>query len=375
MSEYRKCKACFMDTTDEDITFDASGVCNHCHKGKELLARVAFSEEQGRDNLGALAEKAKRANKNSKYDAILGVSGGVDSSYLAYLTKEMGLNVLLVHCDNGWNSKIAVENIRKIVDKTDFDLETLVLNWKEFKDLQRSFIKAGVIDIEMLSDHANRASMFRTAKKYNIKYVVSGNNYSTEHGMPRSWIWNKRDLVNIKAIHKRFGTVPLKNYPTLASLELLIYTELGIKLKYMEPLNNINYRKDKAMETLREYFNWEYYGGKHFESLFTKFYQAYILPEKFNVDKRKVHLSDLMRNGEITYAEAEHQMSLPLYDEIELKRDRDFFLKKLDFSDEEFKAIMKAAPNRHDDYPTDKVFIDPLKRVGKVMYRALGIQR
>ena len=177
-----------MDTTDTDIVFDRSGVCNHCHTAKRLLAKVSFDEKQSTQNLERLTKLAKEANKGNKYDAILGISGGVDSSYLAYLTHQMGLNILLLHCDNGWNSRIAVENIKKIVDKTGFDLETNVLNWKEFRDLQRSFIQAGVIDIEMVTDHANRASMFIAAKKNNIKYVVSGNNYSTEHGMPRSWI-------------------------------------------------------------------------------------------------------------------------------------------------------------------------------------------
>jgi len=375
MREYKKCKKCLMDTTDKDIVFDIDGVCNHCIKAKELLAKVVFTPEQEKENLENITKKVKDANKNSEYDAILGISGGVDSSYLAYLMKEMGLKVLLLHCDNGWNSKTAVENIKKIVDKTGYDLETYVINWKEFKDLQRSFIKAGVIDIEVLTDHANRAAMFSIAKKHKIKYVVSGQNYATEHSMPKSWVWNKRDLMNIKGIHKQFGTVPLKTFPTLGSFEILVYTELGLGLKYIEPLNNIVYRKDKAMEKLHEYFGWEYYGGKHFESKFTKFYQAYILPAKFKVDKRKVHLSDLMRNGEITYAEAESELNEVIYDAVELKRDREFFLKKLGFSDEEFTKIMQEKPHAHDEYPTDKPYIDFIRKVGKFVYKILGIKR
>lgn len=367
-----------MDTTDEDIIFDENGVCNHCHKAKELLAKVAFTQEQEKENLVRITKTVKDANKNSKYDAILGISGGVDSSYLSYLMKEMGLSVLLLHCDNGWNSITAVENIKKIVDKTGFDLETYVINWKEFKDLQRSFIKAGVIDIEVLTDHANRAAMFRIAKKYKIKYVVSGANYATEHSMPRGWSWNKRDLMNIKGIQRQFGTLPLKTFPTLGSFEILIYTELGLGLKYIEPLNNIIYRKDKAMEKLHEYFDWQYYGGKHYESKFTKFYQAYILPKKFKVDKRQVHLSDLMRNGEITYEEAEAEFNEVIYDDVELKRDREFFLKKLSFSEDEFSKIMQEKPHKHDEYPTDKSYINFIIKVGKVVkvvYKKIVKQR
>lgn len=364
-----------MDTTDPDIVFDEDGVCNHCHLGEKRLAKVRFTPEQEIENIQRLTKLVKDANKKSEYDAILGISGGVDSSYLAYLTKEMGLNVLLLHCDNGWNSKTAVENIKKIVDKTGFDLETYVINWKEFKDLQRSFIKAGVIDIEVLTDHANRAAMFRIAKKHNIKYVVSGQNFATEHSMPSSWVWNKRDLMNIRGIHRQFGMVPLKTFPTLDSFEILIYTELGLGLKYIEPLNNINYRKDKAMEKLHEYFDWEYYGGKHYESMFTKFYQGYILPTKFNADKRKVHLSDLMRNGEISYEEAEYELKLPIYDEVELKRDREFFCKKLGFTDEEFTKIMSEPPHRHDEYPTDKPYIDFVRKVGRFIYKVIGKKR
>lgn len=375
MREYRKCTKCLMDTTDKDIVFDENGVCNHCIKGKELLAKVVFTPEQEKENLEKITKKVKDANTKSDYDAILGISGGVDSSYLAYLMKEMGLKVLLLHCDNGWNSKTAVENIKKIVDKTGYDLETYVINWKEFKDLQRSFIKAGVIDIEVLTDHANRAAMFGIAKKHKIKYVVSGANYATEHSMPMSWVWNKRDLMNIKGIHKQFGSVPLKTFPTLGSFEILVYTELGLGLKYIEPLNNIVYRKDEAMEKLHEYFGWEYYGGKHYESMFTKFYQGYILPTKFNADKRKVHLSDLMRNGEITYEEAEAELNLPIYNEVELKRDREFFLKKLGFTEDEFSKIMKEKPHDHDEYPTDKPYIGFVRKIGKIVYKILGIKR
>lgn len=366
------CVSCLMDTTDPDITFDPDGKCNHCARGNQLLRKVTFTPEQEVQNLKKIADKLKSKPHKSSYDAILGLSGGVDSSYLAYLMHKMGLNILLIHCDNGWNSKTAVENIKKIIDVTGYDLETYVINWPEFRDLQRSFILAGVVDIEMLTDHANRAAMFQIAKKHKIKYVISGQNYATENSMPPTWIWNKRDYLNIKGIHKRFGKIPIKTFPKLNSFKILLYTELGLGLKYIEPLNNINYTKSGAMNTLREYFGWEYYGGKHYESLFTKFYQAHILPRKFNIDKRKVHLSCLVRNGEISLEDARSDINKPLYDEIELKRDFAFVAKKLGFSIEELNSILDAPPIPHDHYPTDRPYIELLRSIGRPIYKILG---
>jgi N-acetyl sugar amidotransferase len=351
-----------MDTSDPDITFNSEGVCNHCLQAQIILPKIRFTKEQENSNLEMIASiLRKNKQPKSNYHAVLGVSGGVDSSYLAYLAKKLNLNVLLVHCDNGWNSREAIENIKKIVDKTGFDLITYVIDWKEFRDIQRSFLKADVVDIELITDHANRAVMFQIAKKYNINYVLSGQNKATEHSMPLKWIWNKRDLRNLKAIHKKFGQIKLKSFPTLGSFKILIYTKLGLGHKYIEPLNNINYRKDLAIKTLQEEFNWEYYGGKHYESFFTKFYQAYILPTKFGIDKRKVHLSDLMRNGEITYDEAKKELDKPLYNKIDFEKDLAFFLKKLGFSAEEFDEIMKSSPKPHDFYPSDKRFLDLTK--------------
>ena len=354
-----------MDTTDPEIIFDKNGVCNYCTHLEKILPLYTYSEEQSVINLKSIANRLKN-DSSGTYDCIIGLSGGVDSSYVAYLAHKSGLNPLCVHFDNGWNSEIAVANIKKIVNKCNFDLETYVINWPEFKDLQRSFFKAGVLDIEMLTDHAIMATMFNLRKKHNIKYILSGVNIKTENGMPNTWLWRKQDLVNIIDIQKKFGTLSIKEFPTLSSLSFKIKKMLGWGGKYVEILNNINYSKKEAMKTLIEEFSWEYYGGKHYESVFTKFFQAYILPKKFNIDKRKVHLSSLIRSSEVSREQALEELKKSLYSEDELNRDRKYVIKKLGFSDEEFTAIMNEKPKAHTDYKSDEWLIQfYLKIMGK----------
>ncbi|MCZ8216666.1 MAG: N-acetyl sugar amidotransferase, partial [Cyclobacteriaceae bacterium] len=269
-----------MDTTDPDLKFDAAGVCNHCQEAIVELPKYRFTIEQEKNNLDNIANVIRQDAKG-KYDSIVGLSGGVDSSYVAHLAKSLKLNPLVVHFDNGWNSEKSVSNIKKIVDKCGFDLETYVINWPEFKDLQRSFFKAGVVDIEILSDHAIMATMFQLRRKYGIKHVLSGSNYVTEHGMPIAWLWRKQDLTNIKSIQKQFGTRKIKDFPTLNSVQFQFIKMFKLGGNYIEILNHINYSKSRAMETLIKEYEWSYYGGKHYESTFTKFYQAYVLPTKF----------------------------------------------------------------------------------------------
>lgn len=342
-----------MDTSDPDIKFDPSGVCNHCREAQVELPKYRFTKEQEISNLKAITNQIK-ADAKGKYDSIVGLSGGVDSSYVAHLAKSLGLHPLVVHFDNGWNSEKSVSNIKKIVDKCGFDLETYVINWPEFKDLQRSFFKAGVVDIEILTDHAIMATMFQLRSKYGIKHVLSGSNYVTEHGMPLAWLWRKQDLTNIRSIQKKFGTRKIKDFPTLNSVRLQFIKMFKLGGNYVEILNHINYSKTKAMETLINEYDWSYYGGKHYESTFTKFYQAYVLPVKFGFDKRKVHLSAMIRNGEITREEALKELEKPSYDPTELRIDKEFVLKKLDFTESEFDQMMQSAPKHHLDYGSDE---------------------
>ncbi|MDB4020991.1 N-acetyl sugar amidotransferase [Litorivicinus sp.] len=361
------CVECVMNTSDPNIAFDDQGVCNHCHKAKTKILRYYFKKEQETENLSRLAASIKK-RKVGEYDSILGLSGGVDSSYVAYLAMKMGLNPLCVHFDNGWNSDVAVKNIRNIIDKTGFDLFTFVIDWPEFRDLQRAFLKAGVVDIEILSDHAIFASLFKIRRRHGITTVLSGTNYTTEHGMPGSWVWPKMDLRNIKAIHKRFGDKKIKTFPTMSNFSWSLMKRFDLGGTWAEPLDLITFRKHDAMALLQEEFGWQYYGGKHYESVFTKFYQAYILPSKFNIDKREVHLSALIRNGEISREQAVSELQAPLYKASELKRDKTFVLKKLGFTEQEFDEMMLKDPVPHDFYPTDQKLMLRLTKIGKAIF-------
>lgn len=364
---YQICTRCILDTSDRDIEFDANGVCNHCREFDTIVQNRGPGSEQSQKKLEALCERIRAEGEGKPYDCLVGLSGGVDSSYVAYLAKQYRLRPLAVHFDNGWNSELAVKNIHRIVSTLEFDLQTYVIDWEEFRDLQRAFIKAGVIDIEMLTDHAIFASLFRISRENDIKYILSGVNVATESGMPRSWTWFKQDFRNIKAIHDRFGDVRLKTFPRVGTLKWLYLTFISRDFHFVDILNYVNYEKEKAMTVLEDKLGWQYYGGKHYESLFTQFYQAYILPEKFKVDKRRVHLSSLIRNGEITRDEALQEMEKPLYDPKLLKTHKEYVLKKLGFSEAEFDRIMQEPPRDHDFYPTSQSIIDVLKKIKKMI--------
>lgn len=349
-SVYQVCTRCVMDTSAPDIEFDAAGVCNYCKTHEEKVAATPFAQGGAAQKLSELVAKLK-SEKQGEYDSIVGLSGGVDSSYVAYQAVKLGLRPLAVHFDNGWNSELAVKNIEQIVKRLGLDLLTFVIDWEEFKDIQRSFFKAHVIDIEMVTDHAIFAAMYQIANKHKIRYILSGTNAATEAIMPAAWQHFKFDLCNLKAIHQRFGNRPIKRYPTLSVWEMA-WNHYVRGAKSVSLLNYLPYRKDEAMKTLTDELGWQYYGGKHYESVFTKFYQAHILPEKFGVDKRRIHLSDLIMNGEVTREEALQELARPLYDPLQLEQDRDYVRKKLGFTKEEFQAYMDTKPVSHYTYPS-----------------------
>lgn len=347
-----QCKSCFMDTSDPELTF-SNGVCNYCH---EFIPKIQERKQQlgeGNEYLIQLFEEMKSKSKHAEYDAALGISGGVDSSYIALLAKEHDVNLLLVHCDNGWNSKVAVTNIERLLNFTNFDYETEVLDWNNFRDIQRSLVLAGVIDIEMVADHANRAVMFDIANRYKINNVISGENLFTEHGLPQSWSWNKRDIKNIRDIHKRMSGNKVKNFPILGTFREKIYSELNIGFDYYKPLNNLVYRQKSAIKELGEKLGFVYYGGKHYESIFTKVYQCHILPTKFGVDKRKAHLSDILRNEEITYEQGSKILDQPPWNYPEFEYEKSYVVSKLGFTESEFDSLMKQPPVPHDTFKTD----------------------
>jgi N-acetyl sugar amidotransferase len=350
---YRQCTLTVMDNiADPDIFFDDHGVCNYVSEYQAAAARDVFDGEAGQLKLQELATKIKSAGAGKQYDCLIGLSGGVDSSYVAYLVHQLGLRPLAVHLDNGWDSELAVMNIQNIVTELGIDLFTLVVNWEEFRDIQLSYLRASVVDIEVVSDHAIFATMYKLAKDKNIPYIISGTNVVTEQIMPKSWLYQKMDFSNLKDIHTRFGKRKLKTYPFLDFKKYVYYSAI-LKLVPVSILNYVDYNKKTVKELITTELGWRDYGGKHYESVFTKFYQAYILPEKFRIDKRKAHLSTLICSGQMTRADALTELDKPLYSEAELDKDREYVLKKLGLTEAEFKAILAERPRSHSEYKSD----------------------
>jgi len=350
---YRQCAVTVMDNiADDDIHFDANGVCNYYHDYKRLEPAEVFRGEIGAAKLKDHVSKIREAGRGKPYDCLIGLSGGVDSTYVAWLAKSQGLRPLAVHLDNGWDSELAVMNIENIINKLGIDLYTLVVNWQEFKDIQLSYLKASVVDIEVVSDHAIFATMYKLAKEKNIGYIISGVNFVTEYIMPPSWLYKKMDFVNLKDIHSKYGSVKLKTYPTFDFKKYVYYSSV-LKLSPFNILNYVDYNKKAIKEFISTELNWRDYGGKHYESMFTKFYQAYILPEKFKIDKRKAHLSTLICSGQMTKQEALCELEKPLYGPQELTTDKEYVLKKFGLSEKAFDDIMKLPVRKHTDFKTD----------------------
>jgi len=367
---YRICSLTVMDNiADPDITFGEDGVCNYYHEYKEAEKQFVFEGVEGKQKLNSLVEKIKHYGKGRKYDCLIGLSGGVDSSYVAYLVKQLGIRPLAVHLDNGWNSELAVSNVENIVKTLDLDLYTLVINWEEFKDIQLAYLRASVVDIEVVSDHAIFATMYKLAKEQGISYILSGTNVVTEQIMPPSWLYKKMDFENLKDIHRQFGKRTLKTYPFFDFKKYIYYSSL-LKLSPISILNYVPYNKAEIKELITKKLGWRDYGGKHYESIFTKFYQAYILPVKFGIDKRKAHLSTLICSGQITREAALTELATPLYDPEQLALDKEYVLKKLGLSPTEFDDIMNLSPRPHSDFKSDskkkELYMNLLKRTEKI---------
>jgi len=369
-SNYQVCTKCVMDTTDPDIYFDENGVCNHCHEYEEKRKMVDLPLEVKQQQLAAFVNKIKEDGKGKPYDCVTGVSGGVDSTYAVYLLKQLGLRPLVVHLDNGWNSELAVQNIENIVTRLGFDLYTKVLNWDEFRELQVAYLKASVLDLEALSDHAISATLYEQAAKNNIKYIMAGTNTVTEAILPLNWRYAHKtnDAVNIKAINNSFRKKPIKDFPLLSFQKYSYYYKIK-KIQWFSLLDYFDYDKAAAKALIEKELGWRDYGGKHYESIITRFYQGYILPNKFNIDKRKAHLSTLIVSGQITREEALAELAKPIMEASILKQDLDYVPKKLGLTNEEFTKIMQLPPKSHYDYKTDlkirKLFFSLNKRLFK----------
>lgn len=363
---FRRCALTVMDNiADPDITFDEHGVCNYYHEYHEAARQLLLPEPQRSKTLEQIIDKIKTEGKNKQYDCLIGVSGGVDSTYVAWLVKKWGLRPLAVHLDNGWDSELAVMNIENIIRKLGIELYTLVVNWEEFRDIQLAYLKASVVDIEVVSDHAIFSTMYRLAKEYKIPYILSGTNVVTEYIMPASWLYSKMDFANLKHIHDAYGSVKRNTYPSYNFFKHVFYSTV-LRLNPISILNYIDYDKQQAKDTIKKELEWRDYGGKHYESIFTKFYQAYILPQKFGIDKRKAHYSTLICSGQMSREEALYELEKPLYPEEELKSDKEYVLKKLGLSESEFDAIMQMPPRKHSDFKSDlkwkKMYMDILTK-------------
>lgn len=344
---YQICSRCVMDTTDPDITFNEYGQCNHCSDSISRLNDIYFIDDNIKKNrLETMVDKIKKEGKGKKYDCIIGLSGGVDSSYLAYVAvKKLNLRPLAVHLDNGWNTELAVKNINNIVNKLGIDLYTHVLDWNEFKELQLAFLKASVLDIELLTDHAIGVTIYNINKKFKIGYFLSGFNCQSETVMPIKWSYPyKMDSQNIIDIYRKHGNnLNLKTFKFLNFYEYLTFGKNQMKL--LPILNNVDYQKEKAIKILKEELDWREYGNKHEESFFTKFYQSYILPKKFNIDKRRAHFSSLICTKQITREQALHELSFPIL--TNETNDIKYFTKKLGLNEQEFFDIINLPPNEH----------------------------
>jgi N-acetyl sugar amidotransferase len=348
---YQACTRCIMDTTaDKSIRFDAQGLCHHCQRYDALLDSRVVRGAEGRRALATLVERIKRDGRGREYDCIIGVSGGVDSTYVAYLVKQHGLRALAVHLDNGWNSELAVKNIERVLTKLGIDLYTHVLDWEEFRDLQISFLKASTPDGEIPTDHAIVALLWREAARRGIRYIVSGMNFATESiGVP-DWSSGHSDWRYIQDVHGRFGTSRLRSFPHFTLLYLLLYVNLVRRVRTVSILNYVDYNKEETMAFLQKDLGWEYYGGKHHESIYTRFYQGYVLPKKFGVDKRYGHLSDLIKAGQLTRAQALEEIKQPPYPKEVQEQDVLYACKKFGFTPRQFDDIMKAEVKSFRDY-------------------------
>jgi N-acetyl sugar amidotransferase len=333
VGKYQICNRCIMDTSDPEITFDEKGNCNHCKSAIDQARKIWFPDEHGEKIIDEIIKKIISQERKKEFDCIIGLSGGVDSSYLAYYAVKHGLRPLVVHVDCGW---------------------TFVVNWEEMKDLQRAFFKASLPDQDIPQDHAIFAALYNFAEKNNIRYVLNGLNFATECIMPENWGYQAMDYWHLRSIHKKFGAKKLKDYPHVNFFMRYIYYPYLRRMKIINPLNYIDYRKDDAIKTMQMELGWQYYGGKHHESRFTKFFQSYYLPYKFNFDKRRAHLSSLIVSRQISREDALSKMDEEIYHGNEVGNDLEYVAKKLDWSPQEFRAIIDLPPNRHQDFPTNE---------------------
>jgi N-acetyl sugar amidotransferase len=374
---YQVCATCVMDTSDSAIRFNSAGICDHCVTFERHTKPNWLTGAPAQRALHALAGAIRRSGEGRDFDCIVGLSGGVDSSYLAYVAKEvMGLRPLVFHVDAGWNSELAVQNIEKIVDGLSLDLFTEVIDWPEMADLQLAFFKSGVPHIDVPQDHAFFATMYKFAEKYNVNSILTGANLATECVRnPLEWMYYQSDSIQLRDIHRRFGARPLVNYPVTSILRHKVWLPYVKGIRVERPLNLVDYNKKTAIEFLSTRFGWRPYPQKHFESRFTRFYEGYWLPRRFGYDVRRVQFSSLILTGQMTRTEALRLLESPALDEAAVRREFDFVAEKLEISRDELQAYLDSPRKTYRHYRSQDLLYGLGSRVLKLFGLEIGGKR
>lgn len=365
-----------MDTTAAGIVFDADGVCNYCTDFLRDHGKYVDPDPVSRQaKLDALVAEVRAAGAGKRYDCIVGISGGVDSSWTLVQTVKLGLRPLAVHMDSGWNSELAQNNIANLVRALGIDLYTHVINWPEIRGLMEAFFSSDVIDIEVLYDNAMLALNYQMAAKHGVRHILAGTNMATEGmRMPDNWNWLKYDRKNIIGISKAFGGPKLKTFPSIGTFQMIDYV-LRKRIRWISFLDLLDYRKLEALKVLEAEYGYKPYQFKHYESVFTRFYQGYILPNKFGVDKRKLHASTLVMNGDISHEEALEQISGIAYpSERDQEKDKQYFIKKMLWSPEKLDAYIARPERPHTDYPSERRRWEWFQDMYRLIFRRNGIR-
>lgn len=364
MKDVQVCSKCIMNNkSDDTITFNSDGQCNYCSDAWKAENMVYFPNSKGREKLKVLIDRIKKENRNKQYDCIMGISGGLDSSYLAYLGAEKwGLRILALHVDDGYDTEISKRNIKRLCNKAKIKLITIKPDEKQFNELTRAYMLAGVPNLAVPQDNVLFACIYQYMRKHKIRTFLSGGNFALECILQRGNTHSTFDTKNLKYINKKYGRTSIDKLPILSEWQRAIDKKV-LNIESPRPLNYVDYNRKHALKELEEFCGFEYYGSKHLENTLTKFIQLYWFYHKFHVDKRTSHLSSMIVSGQMTREEALKEMEKPLYDKEEMEKDIDFILQKLDISREEFTRIMNEKPKQHTDYPTS--FYYSLRKITK----------
>lgn len=374
---YQICTKTVMDTSDSRITFNEHGVCDHVLDFYKNVLPNWHTDERGRKELAAIVDKIKQDGRKRDFDCILGLSGGVDSSYMLHMAvKEFGLRPLVFHVDGGWNSELAVHNIHVMIDKLCLDLFTEVINWEEMRDFQLAWFKSGLPHIDIAQDHAFIATLYNFADKYNIKYILNGGNISTECVRnPMEFFYYGTDMLHLRDVMRHFSTVEMKTYPFSSVFRHKFYLRWLRGIKVVRPLNYRPYVKAKALELLEQEYGWKPYSQKHFESRFTRFYESYWLPERFGFDTRRVQFSSLILTGQMTREEALEKLAKPAYDPETIDQEFEYIATKLGITVEELRGYLIMPKKFYWDYKNQESLFNLGAKVLKIIGLETSIKR